>query len=37
MRLKQANVASKNDIADFVKKTDLDDKLKNLTWLALLI
>ena len=29
--LKQANLASKNDIADFVKKrTDLDDKLKNL-------
>ena len=29
--LKQANLASKNGIADFVKKsTDLDDKLKNL-------
>ena len=26
MRLKQA-LASKNDIADFVKKTDFDDKL----------
>ena len=29
-RLKQANLASKNDITDFVKKTDFDDKLKNL-------
>ena len=28
--LVQANIASKNDIADFVKKTDWDDKLKNL-------
>ena len=28
-RLKKANLASKNDIADFVKKTDFDDKLKN--------
>ena len=25
-----ANLASKNDIANFVKKTDFDDKLKNL-------
>ena len=29
-RLAQANLASKNDIADFVKKIDFDDKLKNL-------
>ena len=29
-RLAQANLASKNDFANFVKKTDLDDKLKNL-------
>ena len=28
--LKQANLASKNDIADFVKKTHFNDKLKNL-------
>ena len=28
-RLKQANLASKNDIANFVKKTDFDNKLKN--------
>ena len=28
--MKQVNLASKNDIADFVKKTDFDDKLKNL-------
>ena len=28
--LAQANLASKNDIANFVKKTDFDDKLKNL-------
>ena len=28
--LAQANLASKNDIASFVKKTDFDDKLKNL-------
>ena len=27
-RLKQANLASKDDIADFVKKTYFDDKLK---------
>ena len=27
--LTQANLASKNDIADFVKKTDFDEKLKN--------
>ena len=29
-RLAQANLASKNDIANFVKTTDFDDKLKNL-------
>ena len=29
-RLKQANLASKGDITDFAKKTDFDDKLKNL-------
>ena len=29
-RLVQANLESKNDIANFVKKTDFDDKLKNL-------
>ena len=29
-RLAQANLASKNDIANFVKKTDFDDKLKKL-------
>ena len=28
-RLEQANLASKNDITDFVKKTKFDDKLKN--------
>ena len=27
--LAQANLASKNDIANFVKKTDFDNKLKN--------
>ena len=26
-RLKQENLASKNDIADFIKKTDFDEKL----------
>ena len=26
----QANSASKNDIANFINKTDFDDKLKNL-------
>ena len=30
-RIKQANLASKNDIANFVKKTDFDNKLKNVT------
>ena len=29
-RLAQANLASKSDIVNFVKKTDFDDKLKNL-------
>ena len=29
-RLAQANLASKNDIAIIVKKTDFDDKIKNL-------
>ena len=29
-RLAQTNLASNNDIADCVKKTDFDDKLKNL-------
>ena len=28
IRLKHANLASKRDIADFVNKTDFDDKLK---------
>ena len=28
--LKQANLASKNDIDDFIKKTDFDDKIKYL-------
>ena len=29
-RLAQANLANKSDIANFVKKTDFDTKLKNL-------
>ena len=29
-RLKQANLASKNDIANFIKKTDFDNNLKML-------
>ena len=29
-RMAQANLASKNDIANFVKKTYFDDKLNNL-------
>ena len=29
-RLAQTNLAGKNDIANFAKKTDFDDKLKNL-------
>ena len=28
-RLKQANLATKNDIANFIEKTDFDNKLKN--------
>ena len=28
-RIAQANLGSKNDIADFVKRIDTDDKLKN--------
>ena len=28
-RLKKANLASKNDISDFVKKADFDNKLKD--------
>ena len=30
-RLKQANLASKNDIANFVNKTDFDNKLEDVT------
>ena len=30
MRLVEANLASKSDICNFVKKTHFDDKLKNL-------
>ena len=29
-RLAQTNLTSKNDVANFVKKTDFEDKLKNL-------
>ena len=29
-RLAQGNLASKSDIANYVKKTDFDEKLKNL-------
>ena len=29
-RLAQANLASKSDVANFVKKTDFDNKLQNL-------
>ena len=29
-RLKQANIATKGDVDDFVEKKDFDDKLKNL-------
>ena len=29
-RLKQANLASKHDLANFVKKTDFNNKLRNL-------
>ena len=30
-RLKKANLASKNDIANFDKRTDFDNKLKDVT------
>ena len=30
-RLKQANLATKDETDNFVEKTDFDDKLKNLT------
>ena len=30
-KLKQSNLASKSDIANFVKKTDYNNKLKNVT------
>ena len=30
-RLKQANLARNNDIANFIKKTDFNNKLKSLT------
>ena len=30
-RLKQANLGSKNDVANFVKKTDFDEKSKTVT------
>ena len=30
-RLKQANLASKSDIGSCVKKTNFDDKIKNVT------
>ena len=30
-RLKQVNLASKNDIANFAKKTDFDNELKDVT------
>ena len=29
-RLAQTNLASKNDVANFVKKTEFEDKLQNL-------
>ena len=31
LRLKPANLASKSDIANFVKKSDFDNKLKDVT------
>ena len=31
LRLKQANLASKSDITNFAKKTDFDNKLKDIT------
>ena len=30
-RLAKTNLASKNDITDFIKETNFDDKLKNIT------
>ena len=30
-KLKQANIASKSDIANFINKTDFDNKLRNFT------
>ena len=30
-RLSKTNLASKNDITDFIKETNFDDKLKNIT------
>ena len=30
-RLSQPNLASENDIVNFVKKTDFDNKVKNVT------
>ena len=32
LRLKLANLASKSDIANFVKQTGFDNKLKDVTW-----
>ena len=31
LRLKRANVASKNDISNFANKTDLENELKDVT------
>ena len=31
MRLKQVDLASKNDVVNFVKKADFDNKLKDVT------
>ena len=31
LRLKRENLASKSDIANFIKKTDFDNKLKDVT------
>ena len=30
-KLKQANIASKSNIANFINKTDFDNKLRNFT------
>ena len=32
LRLKLANLASKSNIANFVKQTGFDNKLKDVTW-----